>query len=119
LRAARRAKFFERIGERGANAKPRVTRMHIEHVEDARVLERGEAGDLAVDQRDDGEACSESPGETALIVRAGRPGGALVVVVKILGEHLDASAKQRGETRRVARRTGRSEGGFFARIMVR
>jgi len=93
--------------------------MHIEHVEDARVLERGEAGDLAVDQRDDGEACSESPGETALIVRAGRPGGALVVVVKSsasISTLARNSAARRGAS---PGRTGRSEGGFFARIMVR
>ena len=68
-----------------------------------RLLERGESSVLAVDQRDDGEVCSNPLGETALVVRASRPGGALVVVVEILGERLDAGAKKRGETRRVTR----------------
>ena len=58
------------------------------------VAQRGEAGDLAVERGDEGERAGELLRESRFVIGRGGPGGALILVVIVRGERLDARAKQ-------------------------
>ena len=101
--SARGGELFQSVNQRGAHALTREVRVHVKHLDRLVFLERREARDLLLDEGHDGERASELRREGRLVLGARRPCGELVLVVEILGERLDALAKQRGETRSVRR----------------
>ncbi len=64
--------------------------MHVEHVDDAVVLERGEAQVLAVDLHDERHHAFEAVGEFLRVLSPGDPGEPLVLGVVVRRQLLDA-----------------------------
>ena len=93
LRAARRRELGQRIDEDRSRALTGEFGVDVEHVDDVGPLEAGEAGRCAVDHRDQRQRARESLVEGVLVVRSRGPGLALVGVVVIRRQFLDACAE--------------------------
>src|SRR5271163_2299587 len=83
----------ERVDQRGADAATREGGVDKEHVENRLALQAGEADALAVEARDQSERRRKPLRERRGVVRPGAPGLALIGVVVLAREFLDAGAK--------------------------
>src|SRR5271154_4465130 len=96
----------ERVDQRGADAATRERGVDKEHVEDRQALQAGEADALAVEARDKGERCRKPLRERRGVLRLGAPGLALIGVVVLAREFLDAGAKNLDAAPGVGRQKG-------------
>src|SRR5271170_5530129 len=96
----------QRVDQRGADAATREGGVDKEHVENRLALQAGEADALTVEARDEGERRREPLGERRGVVRLGAPGLALIGVVVLAREFLDAGAKNLDTATGVDRQKG-------------
>ena len=90
LRAARLGEPGQRVDQRPADALAGEFRIDEQHVDLVRALEAGEAGDRAVDHREQGQRPAKPGAERLLVVGARGPGLALRLVIVLGRQLLDA-----------------------------
>src|SRR5271155_3380930 len=96
----------QRVDQRRADAATREGGVDKEHVENSLALQAGEADALAVEARDQGERRRKPLRERRGVVRLGAPGLALIGVVVLAREFLDAGAKNLDAAPGVGRQKG-------------
>ena len=90
------ASFVKRVDQRAADALAGEFGIDEQHVDLVRAFEAGEAGDRAVDHGEQGQGLGEPGAESLFVVGARRPGLALLVVIVLGRQLLDARAKDLG-----------------------
>src|SRR5271155_469377 len=96
----------QRVDQRRADAATREGGVDKEHVENRLALQAGEADALAVEARHEGERRRKPLGERRGVVGLGAPGLALIGVVVLAREFLDARAKNLDAAPGVGRQEG-------------
>ena len=121
LRAARLRQLRQRLDQRAARALASEFGIDEQHVDMVRAFEAGEAGDCAVDHGEQGQRPREPGAESLFVVGARSPGLALLFVVVIRGQLIDARAKDLGAASRVGRQIGAKRDGahrFGSQVVV-
>ena len=111
LCAARLRELRQRLDQRAARALASEFGIDEQHVDLFGAFEAGEAGDRAVDHSEQGQGLGQPSAESLFVIGARGPGLALLFVVVVGGELIDARAKDLGAASRVGRQIGAKRDG--------
>src|SRR5580704_3419256 len=121
LRAARLRQLRQRLDQRAARALASKFGIDEQHVDVVSAFQAGEASDRAVDHGEQGQGARETGAESLFVIGARSPGPALLFVVVIRGELIDARAKDLGAAPHVGRQIGTKRDGahrFGSQVVV-